>query len=207
MSWPRSRFERRVGAFCVRVLLATRPGACERSTCQELKHLRPLLVAPHPTPGGSSARRNASLSMLPSVRGISKKRRSACVPPEPSFNSTLRPDISRQFCESGTQAPPLGRSQEVSWLTPTPSGVMRPFPESTYPWRVRRLLLCGETQPHARSCWNDEGRNFLRDVESRGDDALDCLSRLKQPPRPDFERCRPAGWLLEFCDQFFCLFR
>ena len=43
----------------------------------------------------------ANLPILPSVPGISKKRRSACVPPEPSLNSTWRPEISRQVWLSG----------------------------------------------------------------------------------------------------------
>ena len=38
---------------------------------------------------------------MPSVPGISKKRRSPIVPPEPSTNSTLRPDISMQLWLSG----------------------------------------------------------------------------------------------------------
>jgi len=39
--------------------------------------------------------------MLPLLPGISKKRRVAPVPPEPSLKSTFRPDISMQLWLSG----------------------------------------------------------------------------------------------------------
>src|SRR6266850_2142373 len=43
----------------------------------------------------------ASLPILPLLPGISKKRRSAMVPPEPSVGATTRPFISMQACVSG----------------------------------------------------------------------------------------------------------
>ena len=51
----------------------------------------------------------ASLPTLPSVPGISKKRRSAPVPPEPFVNSSLRPFICMHDWLSGiTRMPDAG---------------------------------------------------------------------------------------------------